>query len=108
MTESLRPMKQLQDVLEDEDLRARIVGASTEGEVAHLLKEAGIAKGYWFSDVWLSEVFVDVKVARAPAAFSEDELMQLASTRIWSDTPPRLCHTDSCGGHPAQCCISWA
>jgi hypothetical protein len=104
MAEGLKPMKQLQELLQDEQLRQRLSRAEDEREAVRLLSEAGAEKGHEFGKDWLTDVIVDIKVARPPAALGEHELMELARTYMEPDTPPKLCHTYSCGGHPQTCC----
>jgi hypothetical protein len=104
MAEPAETMKQLQELLQDEELRRRVQAASDEPEVGRILNEAGGSKGYSFDSDWLQELFVDVKLTRWPPTLTEQELLLLASRRVAADTAPKLCHTDSCGGHPRDCC----
>lgn len=104
MAEMQRAMKQLQELLQDADLRRQIQGAPDEVAVSSLLNIAGEPKGYRFDARWVRETFDDVRIARKPPALTEEELLHLASTYpgLWS--APKLCHTESCGGHPDACC----
>ena len=104
MAEKNRPMKQLQELLQDEKLRQQIQAGSDEKAVLQLLVAAGAAKGYELTAQWLKEAFDDVRLARNPTALTDKELSHLASTFRMADTPPKLCHTESCGGHPGSCC----
>jgi hypothetical protein len=104
MAEKNTPMKQLQELLQDEKLRQQIQAGSDEKAVLQLLVSAGAAKGYQLNAQWLKQAFDDVRLARRPTALTDKELSHLASTYMMSDTPPKLCHTDSCGGHPDSCC----
>lgn len=104
MSKSHAPMKELQELLQDEKLCARIEGASGVEEITKLLNAAGAAGGVKFTPDWVGELLVDVKSTRGPAAPTLEELKTLASTRMMSDTPPMLCHTDSCGGRHPGCC----
>lgn len=104
MAEKQTAMKQLQELLQDPQLRQRVQAASDEKAVLQLLVSAGAAKGYTLTAQWLTQAFDDVRLARKPTALTEKELSHLASTYMMSDTPPKLCHTDSCGGHPGSCC----
>lgn len=97
------PMKQLQELLQDEGLRREIAQAPDEGQVTQMLNDFGRERGFHFDKSWLRDVLVDVKVARQPT-ITEEELMALSSTYMMSDTPPMLCHTESCGGRHAGCC----
>ena len=100
----VEPMKQLQELLQDDHLQEQVLAAKNQQEATRLLHRAAEGKGMKLSEHWLNDVFVDVKLTRWPGTFTEQELMLLASTRMMSDTPPKLCHTDSCGGHPGSCC----
>lgn len=104
MAEMRTEMKHLQELLQDEQLRHRIVEAPNQRHAARLLNEAGEEKGYEFGEEWLNEVFVDLRLARAPGRPSEGELMELARTYMVEETPPKLCHTESCGGGHDACC----
>jgi len=97
-------MKQLQELLQDEDLRRQIEGARDEGEVSGLLNRAGDRQGVSFGHDWVTDLLDDVRLTRGPRTFTEQELMLLASTYMSSDTAPKLCHTDSCGGTHSGCC----
>jgi hypothetical protein len=97
-------MKELQELLQDEQLCARIEGAKDADEITSLLNSAGSEQGFRFKPDWVANLLTDVKIARGPVAPTLEELRTLASTRMMSDTPPMLCHTDSCGGNHAGCC----
>ncbi len=97
-------MKQLQELLQSGELREKIRSASDESMAAKLVSEAAAKKGYKLSETWIHQAFDDVKIAREPAHLTEAELHKLASTMMSSDTPPMLCHTDSCGGRHPGCC----
>ena len=98
------PMKELQTLLQDEKLCARIEGASGAEEITSLLNSAGAEQGLRFKQDWVQDLLTDVKTTRGPAAPTLEELKTIASTRMMSDTPPMLCHTDSCGGNHGGCC----
>ncbi len=97
-------MKQLQELLQNAELRHKVQSASDEHTAAKLLSDAAASKGYALSKGWIKQVFDDVKLARLPASLSDRELQDLASTFRMADTPPKLCHTDSCGGNHPGCC----
>ena len=97
-------MKQIQELLQSADLRQRVQAATNEGEAAKLVSDAGVSKGYPLNEAWVRQAFDDVKLARKPASLTDGELQELASTHLMSDTPPKLCHTDSCGGNHPGCC----
>lgn len=104
MSERHAPMKELQELLRDEELCARIERSSDADQVTELLNAAGAEHGYRFERPWVADLLIDVKAARGPAVPTRDELKTLASTYMMSDTPPKLCHTDSCGGNHPGCC----
>ena len=104
MAEQLETMMQLQELLQDEGLRRQLVAARDEQEVSRLLNGAGERQGYRFDDDWLAELLVDAKSTRWPPTFTEQELLLMASRRMAANTAPKLCHTDSCGGHEKDCC----
>jgi hypothetical protein len=83
----------------DEAILPRHVHEGHAGDV-----EAGERRGYSFSEAWISGLFVDVKLTRWPPTLTEQELMLIASSVRTQDTPPKLCHTESCGGGHAGCC----
>jgi hypothetical protein len=101
---AVETMKQLRELLQDEDLRHRILVASDEQEVGQLLNDAGGSRGWSFDPDWLGELFVDVKITRWPPTFTEQELLLLSSQGVRADTAPKLCHSDSCGGGHSGCC----
>ncbi|MFN8224868.1 MAG: hypothetical protein U0R50_16660 [Gaiellales bacterium] len=98
------PMVQLRTVLQDEGVRQRVLGAKDEAEMLRHLNAAGKTIGTKFTKDWLRDVVVDVKLTRWPPVLTEQELLLLASQSLVGDTAPKLCHTDSCGGHPTSCC----
>ena len=102
--DSIRPMKELQELLQDERLRAEVANAEDEGAILQIVNEAGKDKGYQFTDDWMNGLLDDVKLNRTLGHIGEDELMELASTFNVADTAPKLCHTDSCGGTHGGCC----
>jgi hypothetical protein len=104
MAEGRATMKELQGLLTDHQLVEHIAKAKDVDEITALLNEAGSRTSVSFDAGWVADVVTDVKVARSPVAPTVEELHHLASTRMMSDTPPKLCHTDSCGGHPTLCC----
>lgn len=104
MSKNHAPMKELQELLQDEKLCARIEAASDAEEITKLLNSAGAEGGVRFKPDWVADLLLDVKSTRGPAAPTMEELKTLASTRMMSETPPMLCHTDSCGGNHAGCC----
>ena len=97
-------MRDLQELLQDESLRERIERASDFDAVTTLIEEAGSAKGYSLDKEWLFGFYADVLFARAPATFTEEELMDVANGMMSQDSAPKLCHTASCGGNHAGCC----
>jgi hypothetical protein len=103
-SEALKPMKQVQELLQDEGLRRQIVEARDDSEVTKLLVSAGEPRGYQFAEDWLHELFEDVRLNRTTTPFRDDELLELASTFNVANTPPMLCHSDSCGGGHKGCC----
>ena len=104
MPENLVLMKRLQELLEDERLCARIENASDVADITKLVNVAGEEKGFDFREEWIADVIVDIKVSRGPLAPTLDELRQLAMPTRPMESAPKLCHTDSCGGHPDSCC----
>jgi hypothetical protein len=104
MAERNEPMKQFQELLQDDGLRQRIQGARDEQELAKVINSAGDRHGFKFEDRWVTDLLDDVKLTRWPPTFTEQELMLLASTYMNADTAPKLCHSDSCGGGHAGCC----
>ena len=104
MAKQNTPMKQLQELLQDEKLRQQVQAASDENAVLQLLVSAAAAKGFELNARWLKQAFDDVRLARKPTALTDKELSHLASTFMMASTPPKLCHTESCGGHPDNCC----
>jgi hypothetical protein len=98
-------MKELQELLQDEKLCVRIEEAGDAGAITELLNSAGAERGFSFKQDWVADLLIDVKAARGPAAPTMEELRTLASTYMMpADTPPKLCHTESCGGNHAGCC----
>jgi hypothetical protein len=97
-------MIQLREVLQDEAVRDRVLGAKDEAELLTTLNAAAEPNGIRFEPDWLHDVVVDAKFTRFPRLLTEQELLLLASRGSVADTAPKLCHTDSCGGHPTSCC----
>ena len=100
----VKKMLDLRRLLQDDGLRAKILEARNQKEVAKILNTAGKSDGISFTSDWLNAVFVDVKSTRGPDTFTEQELMLLGNGPLEGDTAPKLCHTDSCGGGHAGCC----
>jgi hypothetical protein len=103
MAEKAEEMQQFQELLQDEGLRSQVTAANDVQEVSRILNGAGEPKGYRFEDEWLTQLFDDVQLTR-PKTFTEQELMLLASTHLEMWSQPKLCHTESCGGHAGACC----
>ena len=104
MAERNKAMVQLREVLQDEGVRDRVLGAKNEAELLKTLNAVGEPSGIRFEKDWLHDVIVDVKFTRFPQGLTEQELMLLSSRGLVGDTAPMLCHTDSCGGHPTRGC----
>lgn len=104
MSEKASQMNDLQSLLQNEELRREIEGARDTDQVTELINKAGEREGFKFEPQWLDEVYVDIKTARKPATFTQEELLELASTVNTMASAPKLCHTDSCGGGHAGCC----
>ena len=104
MAEDKTPMKVLQELLQDNSVRQKVQSASDDQQVINVLVSAGATKGHKLDKEFLKQAFDDVKLARHPDRLSEEELSKLASTYMMPSTPPKLCHTESCGGHGDRCC----
>ena len=96
----------LRKILGDDGLRKQISQLRDEKKIIDVVMKAGDKVGFHFEEDWLREAFDDVRLARTPAALSENELLSLAVVEDpdGGTSSNKLCHTVSCGGNHKGCC----
>src|SRR5262245_61471319 len=100
-----KQMLQVKELLRSAAVRKSVRSARTESAAIKALKAATARNGIRVSDRWIRDLFEDIKLAREPFRLTERDLLNVAGAASDpANTPPMLCHSDSCGGGHKGCC----